>query len=203
MKSASIRLAIVITLFAGIAFAQRQQASRPTLTTGEIQSSNVVGTLGVPFGVCVPIRATVSRSDSNSKASQGRYFLKVTHVDGKPLRRPSVCSFVQHRFATKNVKIANDDFELYELRNGKRAGSLSGEQVRDLEKSYVGTQLELIVYETGGFRGIPENLPKEVLVWQDYGYGFQTELIVMDQISEPDAQPVPPRAQEPKNPTTK
>jgi hypothetical protein len=152
------------------------------MTSQQIQMAVVIGRLGMPLGNCVEIRVTIVRSESNTKAADGRFFLQVTHVEGQELRTPMECGFSIHQFATDKVKLASGDFELHKLVTGKAAGSLSSDQITQLEKGYVGKSVKLIVYETGSFQGSPNRLPKEVLVWQDHGFGFSTQVIVMHQL---------------------
>jgi hypothetical protein len=162
--------------------AQNEKPGRPQLTTSDIEKAEVIGRLGMPLGRCFEIAATVIRSDINTKASQGRFFLKVTRVEGRELDLPVVYDFYVHQFSTKQVKIAESDFALYELKNGKKAASLNAEQIAELEKGYVGTPVRLIVYETGGFRGRPNRIPGGGLPWADVGFGFATHLMVMDHL---------------------
>lgn len=176
-------LMICMASFALSAFApaQVQQGARPRITSQQIQMADVTGDLGVPLGTCVKVQATIVRSDK-SKGSDGRYYLKVTHVENRELRSPIQCVFDVHQFATDKVKLASGNFELHKLVTGKDARSLSDEQVAQLETGYVGKSVTLIAYETGGFRGMPDRLPKDVRVWQDFGFGFSTQVIVMDQL---------------------
>ncbi|MEM9346934.1 MAG: hypothetical protein AAGB26_09995 [Planctomycetota bacterium] len=78
-----------------------------------------------------------------------------------------------------DVELANDDFDFYELNHGKRIGRLNSNQVQALQNDYVGKQVRLAVYETGGFSGIPGNLPDDVPVWQDHAFGFSARLVVL------------------------
>ena len=38
--------------------------------------------------------------------------------------------------------------------------------------------MELVVYETGTYSGIPD-LPNDLPAWQDHGFGFSTSLVVL------------------------
>ena len=103
--------------------------------------------------------------------------LRVSEVDGRPLPQLPVMEFSVPSFV--DVELANDNFDLYELKNWTRAGSLDSAQIEELQKGYVGKQVRLAVYETGGYSGIPDNLPHDVPSWQDHGFGFSTRLIVL------------------------
>ena len=174
-------LSILVFVAATIAFSNDRRPERQQITTKQIANADIIGAIGVPFGVCVKIKATLTRSDSNAKGDEGVYFLTVTEADGQRIDPPLQMKFNVHRFATKNVKIANNDFGLYELSTGKKTGSLSGEQVTQLRKRFVGTPFSLTVYETGTFSGIPSGIPTDVLIWQDKAFHFEHALIVVDQ----------------------
>jgi len=123
--------------------------------------ADVTVDLGIRLGTCVTIRATIVRSSSNMKAADGRFFLRITHVENRQLQSPLECAFGVHQFATDRVKLPSSDFGLHKLVTGKAAKSLTSEQIAQLEKGYVGNSVTLIVYETGGFRGMPNELPKD------------------------------------------
>jgi hypothetical protein len=65
------------------------------------------------------------------------------------------------------------------MKMGKEAGELDSGQIAELQKGYVGREVRLAVYETGGYSGIPGNLPRDVGVWQDHRFGFSTWLVVL------------------------
>jgi hypothetical protein len=37
----------------------------------------------------------------------------------------------------------------------------------------------LDAYETGRFDGIPKNMPRDLMLWQDRGFAFRTSLVVV------------------------
>jgi hypothetical protein len=178
MKRICVAMFLPVVLFVAVAISQDQ---KPKITIRQIAEADIIGDLGVPIGTCVDIQGKIIKDNSNTKDRGGRLFLEVAEVEGRKLPTPVVFDFRSHQFATKNVKVASDHFELYELRTGKKTGSLSGEQIKQLEKGYVDSIVKLTVFETLGFRGIPNNLPKGVLIWQDVRYSLATTLIVMDQ----------------------
>lgn len=138
----------------------------------------VIGGLGVPVGTVVEIRATiVAGSETRMKQYQSSYLLRVSEVDGRPLQQPQLMEFSVPGFV--NVKLANDDFDLYELKTGEKAGRLDSAQIEEMQKGYVGKAVRLAVYETGGYSGIPDNLPDDVPSWQDHGFGFSTSLVIL------------------------
>ena len=142
----------------------------------------VIGMIGVPLGKVVAVRATVVDGESlRMKATQGAYLMKITEVDGKKLNSEPIIRF--SLAPGSKVQLANNDFELYKLKTGKKAESLTDEQMETFKKDYVGRSFLLQVYELGEFSGIPKNMPKEVLKWQDHGFGFRTNLIVLREVA--------------------
>ena len=145
--------------------------SRPVLRTP-------IGALGLPLGTVAEIRATVVPGDDlRMKQYAGEYLLRVTHVDGRELAEPPVMEFGVPAFI--RTGLARTDFELYELKHRRKAKELNDEQVRDLQRGYVGKAFKLAAYETGRFDGIPDNLPPDVPRWADHGFGFSTSLVVL------------------------
>lgn len=139
---------------------------------------SVIGALGIPLGTVAEIRASVvAGSETGTKQHDGSYLLRVTEIDGRPIAVAPVLEFSVPSFV--QVKLANDDFGLYELKTGTKAGELDSVEIKKLQKGYVGKQVRLVVYETGGYSGIPSNLPKDVMAWSDRGFGFSTSLVVL------------------------
>lgn len=174
--------ALIAILTVTTVFCDDIPEKRSRITTEQIKHSEVLGRLGQPLGTCFRIRAKISVDQSNRKGSDGNYFLTVDEVEGKKLESPAQTEFAVHRFATERVKLANDDFGLYELRNGRKAGTLTHETFLELRKGYVDKIVNLVVYESGGFGGTPQNMPRGVRPWQGKAYCFEESLIVMDQI---------------------
>ncbi len=115
------------------------------------------------------------------------YFLQITSANGKQLKNVVSMKFYGGRF--KNGSLASDAFQLYELKHGKKPGSLDDKQTAELEKGYIGSKVKLIAYESGMFRGVPRKLPKDYPIWQDQGFHFANSLSVLDRMDEkkPDA----------------
>jgi hypothetical protein len=137
-----------------------------------------VGALGLPMGTVARVRAlVVSGRDLRDKGHQGEFLLRVTHVNRRELDDKPLCEFGVPAFLRKNL--AQTYFELYELKRGKQARELTDRQEDALERGYVGKEFILDAYETGGFSGIPRNMPDDVPLWQDRGFGFRTSLVVV------------------------
>lgn len=134
------------------------------------------------WGTATEIRAEilagrVVNQELNTKGYDGLYLLKVTHVGAKKLAEPPVLEFSVPGHT--GVKLANDIFELYELKTGKQTGGLTDEQIEVLEKEYVGKKVRLVTYEVGEYSGIPRELPEGIGVWAGRGFHFSTSLIVL------------------------
>lgn len=150
------------------------------LHVADLNERAVIGRLGVPLGTAVEIRAEIISGHSlRLKAYASRYLLKVTHVSGKALQDPPTLEFEVPGFIDANV--ASDHFELAELKRGERVGRLSGAEIKELEKGYVGEVVRLGVYEGGMFDGIPKNRLPGVPIWADRIYHFTTYLVVVAQ----------------------
>jgi hypothetical protein len=143
----------------------------------------IIGDLGVPLGTVVEINATiVAGSSLGWKDVSLDYLLKVIKVGSNSLANSPTCEFKIHPW--DDVKIAPNAFALYELKNGKKIGSLSSSQISELERGYVGKNYRLLVYEEGMFTGVPEHLPEDYVVWQDRPFGFRSHLIVLRILDE-------------------
>jgi len=113
------------------------------------------------------------------KRYSGSYLLKVTHVNNEIITSKPILEFsVLH---ARDVNLAPDNFELFFVTNGYEAKELTSSQIEDLKKGYVGKEVTLVCYETGEFSGMPDNLPDDVLPWQDHGFVFKTKLEILSQ----------------------
>jgi len=175
MKVAAAAVSIIaVTLFAH----SQETAKAPPLTVDELMQRPVIGELGLPLGTATEIQAGIVSGDSlNEKGFELLYLLNVTHVGGKKLDRPRMLEFSVPGFT--GVKLANHTFGLYELKHGKKAGSLDSAQIKTLEQGYVGKTVRLVVYEVGDFSGVPHELPKDVPVWAGRTFHFSTSLVVL------------------------
>ena len=153
-------------------------AGRHPIRVEPLHELSVVGKLGLPLGTVTDVRATVMAGrELNDKGHQSDYLLRVTHVAGRGLDEPVAMEFSTLQFV--NLPLAENTFQLYEMKHGKKARGLDSTQIRKLEEGYVGKNVRLVVYETGGFSGIPAGLPPDVPSWQDRGFGFSTSLVVV------------------------
>lgn len=166
----------VFSLLAGVLLNQDDQSKNP-IALAEIQERGVTGLLGLKLGTVTRVSATViSGAELRTKAADGKYLLRVSHVGGSELKESIIVNFHVASFA--NVKLASNHFDLYELKNGKRARSLQSSQIKKLEENYVGNRVELVVFEEGQFSGLPKGLPAEDQ-WSDSVFHFSTFLTVL------------------------
>lgn len=170
-------LAIGLLVFSGSLLAQNETVETP-ITLEELHRRQVLGQLGLPLGTVATIDAVVTSGDeTRAKVYQGRYLLTVTHVNGKPLEKPPVMRFVVDRLSY-TVNLPHDTKSLLAAKQNE--GNPVANQ-KEIEKEYVGKTHRLVVYEEGGYAGIPDNLPKGVPLAGAAGFGFRfsTSLTVL------------------------
>ena len=176
---ATIFIIVALSTFAPV----RLLAQKPVDHRALGRDVLIIGQLGVPLGTVVQVDATIVAGRTlGSKEFMAEYLLKVTKIGSNAVSNPPNCPFRTHSWA--EVRIAPDEFSLYELKKGKKTGSLSDLQVAELERGYVGRVYRLLVYEEGVYTGIPRDLPKDYPVRQDHSFGFRTHLIVLRIIEE-------------------
>lgn len=182
-RSTSMNLSTIVVCvalaLAGSSYGQ-DQSTEPPVTLEELNRRNVVGKLGLPLGTAVEIEAeVVSGRSLRRKGYDSLYLLKVMNVDDRELNPPPLMRFSSPGFAS--VELSSHTFALYEMKQGRKAKSLDSTQIAELEKGYVGKEVRLVVYEVGSFHGIPNQLPKDVPVWADFGFHFSTSLTVLNE----------------------
>jgi len=178
MKLSTVLVCAALTI-ASNSYGQDQPFGAP-ITLDELNRRNVVGNLGLPLGTAVEIEAeVVSGRSLRRKGYDSLYLLKVLNVDGKDLNASPLMRFSLPGFV--DVELRNHTFALYEMKRGTKAKSLNSTQIAELEKGYVGKKVRLVVYEVGSFHGIPDQLPKDVPVWADFGFHFSTSLTVLNE----------------------
>lgn len=153
-------------------------ATRPTLAS--LREHPVVGLLGLPLGTVAEVQATIiAGSELRMKAYDGIYLLRVTQVAGRQLDTPVNIEFTVRPFG--DAKLPREASALYEMKTGNKATQLDSKEISELEKAYVGTQKRLLAFETGGYSGIPRDLPRNIFSWQDHSFAFLTSLIVLEE----------------------
>ena len=181
MKNLTTLALAIAMISAGVTAVRAEEKEVKSITAESLNTIAVVEKLGVPLGEVATIRAIIVDGDSlRTKADMGSFFLRVTEVNGKKLDSEPIIDFFLA--PGSRAKLANDNFELYELKTGKKTGELTGSKIEKLKEDYVGRALLLQVYELGSFSGLPKNLPQEVMVWQDRGFHFRTYLRILREV---------------------
>lgn len=176
--------AVAVSIVAITLLAHSQEATKaPPLTVGDLHQRDVIGQLGLPLGTATEIEAEIVAGRNldpklYAKGYDTNFLLKVTLVGSKKLAEPRILEFAVPSHV--GVQLANDIFELHELKTGqKKVGGLNDKQTEELEKGYAGKVVRLVVYEVGGYSGIPRDLPNDIGVWAGRGFHFSTSLIVL------------------------
>lgn len=196
MKSIATLTCIALTAILFIAGTDHPTTT-PKINFAALNQYPVVGKLGVPLGTITEIQATIISADElqrrenppeefNQKYYWGTYLLEVTAVGGKPLRNTQLLPIgsIEKFVLSKTGKliaasIAKNGFELFELKHGKKAEWLSEEQMPELEKGFVGKQVNLVVYETGSFWGSIKDIDKYTIPSSNPSFRFTTSLSVL------------------------
>lgn len=156
--------------------------AKPRMSVRQLKDHNVeiIGDLGLPLGTAADLTAWIVSAKQPGAVEkddgEGRYLLMVTHVNRRPLPTPVKLEFRAHRFAKSTL--ANNSFELYELKKGRKTGSLGDAQRQEIEQGYLNRIVTVTAYEDGRFSGTPSNL--RGAMWQDKGYHFENYLIVLE-----------------------
>ena len=145
-----------------------------------LNEAEIIGKLGHPIGKAYEIEGiVVAGSSAGVKALEGVYLLKVTSVAGKSLTPPVTIVF---RSQFEAVLLPGNVLQLQEKKLGKKGGIVSEAAQQNLEKDYVGSKVKFLAYESGRFRGIPHDLPADFPVWQDTGFEFQSEIVLLKKL---------------------
>ena len=121
----------------------------------EIHARGFAGYLGLPLGTVCKIEAIVIDGDAlRIKSTVGKYLLKVHSVDGKPLAKQPTMRF--GGYSKLRETPPSNHTELYEQRLGKRLRSTNTEEMRKLERGYVGSTQRLLSTKQQGSKGLPK-----------------------------------------------
>ena len=143
-----------------------------TISLKDLQTKQVIGDLGLPLGTATRVNATiVDGSTLGLKRLQSTYLLKISKIGDKPLASPVLMEFRSHR---SSEPLPGNFLELKKSKISQRKGSS-----KNLEKGYIGKEVHLLVYETGSYSGIPNELPDNFELWQDTGFEFRTSLSIL------------------------
>ena len=107
--------------------------------------------LGVPFGTIVKLHVRVVDGDSlQRKQYEGVFLLSILSVNDSILIEPLLLTF-----SDESGKLANDNFHLFQLRQGKRVKSLTSEQIKLLKKGYVDKKYTVIATRRASLMDYP------------------------------------------------
>lgn len=149
---------------------------REWITAEALNEIIVIGALHFPLGQAVEINATIVSGDELRRMGYaGSYLLRVDSVNGQSLENPPTLPFWS-RFGDR---LPNDHFDLYELKNGRKATTISSSEIPELENGYVGRAVRLVAYEAGQFDGRPTALPQDMRPWGNALFHFSTHLVVV------------------------
>ena len=151
-------------------------ALAPSLTIAALNETPVTGRLGVPLGKAITIRGVVvAGSLLGEKYLDGCYLLRVTEVDGKRLANPEILTYTA---APGYSGLPRNSLERFQRLHARKPSALSEVDEQAVGEGFVGTERQLLVYETGGFDGIPR-LPPQVREWTDRPFAFRTHLVIL------------------------
>jgi len=146
------------------------------LTVEDLNGKTIIGKLGMPLGSPAVIKAVIVDGETmKDKIHSESYLLAVIEVNGSLLQDKPVLEFSLNH--SLDVELAVDNIELINMFG--EGDDLSEEYVNGLKKKYVGKEVSLLVYETGHFSGVPNDLPDNALLWQDEGFNFKSTLEVL------------------------
>jgi hypothetical protein len=140
---------IISFLFYGHTMSQVRLGDSYPVDSSKIE---LITKLGIPFGEIAKLEVEVYDGDTLlRKTYQGTFLLKINSINGKPLTDTLIL-----RFTDETKTLASDDFGFYELMYKKKTGSISYEQAAKIRKKYVGKKFIFMAYETGQFKGTPD-----------------------------------------------
>ena len=171
-----IFVAILLVACATLFQQSKGQQSENRLTAASLADHPPIGALRLPLETYCEISAVVAGQGGGAHKDSRGYLLEVTAVNGHDLRKPVRIEFEKPSFI--HADLASDAFGLYELKNGKKTGSLNEAEIAALERGYIGRTASC-VFETGGYSGIPAGLPKDIVSWQDHGFTFRCSSLLL------------------------
>ena len=139
-----------------------------------LNEHGVTGQTGRRLGEICHLTATIERDEF---PDDGGYVLRVSAINKLPLSKPIDFSFELASQARHGL--VYDNFDLYELKKGKNARALDENEIKELERGYVGSRVLLIGFETGRFDGLPIS-PIQRPIGEIEPLRFSTSLIILD-----------------------
>ena len=159
------------------------ESSSSKLTTNDLKHRPVIGELGIPLGSPAAIKAViVDGATLKDKIHSESYLLEVIEVNGSNMEKRPVLEFsLRHSL---DVDLAANNAQLINKFGGEGNNGRGEDIVPSLKTNYVGKEVNLLVYETGKFSGVPNDLPDNAPLWQDEGFGFRSTLEVLLQVDQ-------------------
>ncbi|WBV52823.1 hypothetical protein [Chryseobacterium gambrini] len=145
-------------------------------------SSVIKENLDYPFGTLVKLKVEiVDGTDLKLKAMEGRYLINIIEVNDIPVDKPFIMEFIDD-----SGEFPTEDFSLYKkLYKIEAEHDFSLDDIKKMQKDYVGKTFIVLAYETGKFVGIPNesdyvrkkvNLPR--LMRQDVSFQFKNYIVI-------------------------
>lgn len=107
--------------------------------------------LGKPFGTFIKLKVAIFDGDSlYTKSAQGNYLMRILSVDDKRLIQPLIMEFEDQ---SGKFPVGDSELQNYLLR--MKNGELSKNEFNEKIDMYVGSEYEVVAYETGEFSGLP------------------------------------------------
>lgn len=156
----------------------------------QIQNSSSVikENLDYPFGTLVKLKVEiVDGTDLKLKAMEGHYLINIKEVNDIPADKPFIMEFVDD-----SGEFPTEHFSLYKkLYKIEAEHDFSLDDIKKMQKYYVGRTFIVLAYETGKFVGIPNesdyvrkkvNLPR--LMRQDVSFQFKNYLMIDSKLKD-------------------
>lgn len=165
---------IYLTLIGFNALAQNQ----PVADIQKETATTISPKLLIPLGTIAKLDVEIYDGDLlHMKGFEGTFLLKVVTINDQKVNDTLLLTFVD-----ETGKIANNNFNLYEILYKKKAKSLTSDQVEKLKKNYIGNKLQLMAYETGHFTGIPKDYYNYQPVRAATNFHFEHYLVVVSKL---------------------
>ncbi len=175
-------LSVIFVLFLSISnlyFGQKQIQN---------SSSVIKENLDFPFGTLLKLKVEiVDGTDLKMKVFEGRYLVKIKEINGVSVAKPLIMEFEDD-----SGEFPTEDFSLYKkLYNKEAEHDFSLDQIKKMQKDYVGKTFTVLAYESGKFVGNPKesdyvykkvHLPR--LIRQDVSFQFKNYIVIDFKLSD-------------------
>lgn len=140
--------------------------------------SQIKEILGYPFGTVLEMEVEVVDGDNlGYKDYMGKYLFRVKKVENKIIKDSIVMYFEDLLLGDR---FPNNHFKLYKHLYGEEAGMLTGKQIQEMERQYVGKTFRIAAYESGRFIGLPDNyLNYHRMPMSAPGFHFSNHLVIV------------------------